>query len=344
MQISSLQLGNFRNFREKRLDFKNLTTVIVGPNAIGKTNILEAVNLLAAGRSFKAHREDEMVGEGEDVGRVKGAIDKDKETEDIEVVIVRNSESSRKRFLVNGVAKRLYNFAGILKVVLFGPRDMELVTESPSLRRKFLDSVLVQVDREYTRSLLSYEKGLRQRNRLLERIRDREANPSQLLFWDQLLIKNGEYIASKREDFIEFVNNTPSLNDQSFSIEYDKSIISPARLTMYAKEEIAAAKTLVGPHRDDMKFQIQEKRNLAIFGSRGEQRMGVLWLKLAELAFIENKTGERPVLLLDDIFSELDHKHRDVVMSLVGKQQTILTTADPHTIQNFKNVQTVKLE
>ncbi|HBL52126.1 MAG: replication and repair protein RecF protein [Microgenomates group bacterium GW2011_GWA2_39_19] len=353
MQISALHLGNFRNFKEKKLDFENLMTIIVGSNAVGKTNILEAINLLATGRSFKARREDEMVQEGEEVGRANGIIDTDtdKDKDALEIVIVKNNSSgNKKRFFVNGVAKRLYNFAGILKVVLFGPWDMELVTESPSLRRRFLDSVLVQTDREYTRSLLSYEKGLRQRNKLLERIRDSEVSRSQLLFWDQLLIKNGEYLTSKREEFIEFVNNTPALNDQSFSLEYDKSIISPMRLEKYANEEVAAAKTLVGPHRDDMKFTTydkrqttSDKRDLAIFGSRGEQRMGVLWLKLAELSFIEEKTKVRPVLLLDDIFSELDHKHRDVVISIVGKQQTIITTADPHTIEGFENMQVIQL-
>src|SRR3990167_9844795 len=124
------------------------------------------------------------------------------------------------------------------------------------------------------------------------------------------------------------------MNDQKFRLEYDKSAISEGRLEQYAEEEVAAATTLVGPHRDDFVFQIRstksETRNLSTYGSRGEQRMGVLWLKMAELNFIQEKTLERPTLLLDDIFSELDHEHRNVVMDTAKKQQTIITTADEH--------------
>lgn len=219
---------------------------------------------------------------------------------------------------------------------------MDLVTESPSLRRKFLDTVLSQVDREYRRSSLSYEKGLRQRNRLLFRIREEGAPRSQLLFWNQLLIRNGDYISAKRGEFVNFVNARPALNDQRFQMEYDKSAISEGRLAQYKEEEIAAATTLVGPHRDDFVFQKatsdkkQVIRDLASYGSRGEQRMGILWLKIAELEFIEEKTGERPTLLLDDIFSELDHEHRGVVMEIAKKQQTVITTADEHFLKGLR--------
>ena len=166
------------------------------------------------------------------------------------------------------------------------------------------------------------------------------------MFWDKLLIKNGEHITNAREEFIEYVNKTSSLNDQTFSLEYDKSTISESRLEKYAREEVYAGKTLVGPHRDDFIFKIQDKsaqRDLASFGSRGEQRMGVLWLKLAELTFIEEKSGARPTLLLDDIFSELDHDHRDVVMDVIKHQQTIISTADPHFVEGFDKVALIEL-
>ncbi len=134
-------------------------------------------------------------------------------------------------------------------------------------------------------------------------------------------------------------------------MEYDKSAISESRLDQYKDEEVAAANTLVGPHRDDFLFRIKENkservkedRDLARYGSRGEQRMGVLWLKLAELSFVESTTDEKPVLLLDDIFSELDHEHREIVMEFVGNQQTIITTADPHNIKNLKKVEKIEL-
>lgn len=323
--IKNISLANFRNFEKKSFGFSPKTTVIVGPNASGKTNILESIFLLSTGKSFKAKLEGEMIKYQENLARVKSG--------ELEVVITTGDNGwPRKRLLINGVPKRMIDFAGNLKIVLFGPWDMDLVTESPSIRRSFLDTVLSQTDREYHRTILSYEKGIRMRNKLLFRIREEGVPRSQLLFWNQLLVKNGDYISKKREEFIEFVNNL-----QKIKLEYDKSAISERRLEQYKAEEVASATTLVGPHRDDFIF-FDNERNLASYGSRGEQRMGVLWLKMAELNFIEEKTSERPTLLLDDIFSELDHEHRDIVMKMAEEQQTIITTADEHFVSgNFSS-------
>jgi DNA replication and repair protein RecF len=350
--IKSISLQNYRNFKKRHLDFSDSLTVIVGPNASGKTNILEALYLLSSGKSFKAQIEEEMVNYGAEIGRVKGKLGR----EVLEAVVTRGfldvgngspEKIARKKLLVGGVPKRLIDFAGNFKVVLFGPWDLDLVTESPSLRRRFLDMVLSQADREYRRASLSYEKGLRQRNRLLFRIREEGLSRGQLLFWNQLLIKNGDYISGKREELIGFINSKTDLNNTRFEIIYDKSSISEGRLKQYAEEEIAAGTTLVGPHRDDFAFRIQtnkkETRDLATYGSRGEQRMGILWIKLRELAFVEEKTSEKPTLLLDDIFSELDHDHRDVVFSVIGNQQTIITTADEHFIEDFGKKNIIKL-
>ena len=372
--IKKIRLINFRSFKEKKFEFSKRTTVIVGPNASGKTNLIEAIFLMSTGKSFRARIEEEMVSHEEEIARVKGFLGGDgleSNGTNLEVVLTRGEitigesperteKVARKRLLTNGVGKRLIDFAGIFKSVLFGPWDLGVVTESPSVRRKFLDSVLSQVDREYGRASLSYEKGLRQRNRLLLRIRDEGAQRSQLLFWDKLLIKNADYISQKREEFINFVNAKPEMDMHEFSLEYDKSAISEARLEQYKQEEVAAATTLVGPHRDDFQFSIfnsqfskKKKRDLARFGSRGEQRMGVLWLKIAELAFIERQTNEKPTLLLDDIFSELDHEHREIVMEIVkgqrspasnGAGQTIITTADPHFVEKLRSVEKIILK
>ena len=357
MYIRKIFLSNFRSFSEKLLEFSPKTTVIVGPNAIGKTNILESIYLISTGKSFRAKIEEEMIAYDEEIARVKALIANPEDETKLMVVLTRGEinigttqveKVARKRQLVNEVGKRLIDFSGIYKVVLFGPWDMDLVTESPSIRRRFLDAVLSQGEREYRRAILSYEKGLKQRNRLLLRIREEGLSRSQLLFWDKLLIKNGDYISSKREEFIDYVNQTKGLKGISFCVYYDKSSISEARLEHYAQEEVAAATTLVGPHRDDFIFQVFEdgeknKRDLARFGSRGEQRMGVLWLKLAELSYIEKVTNEKPTLLLDDIFSELDHEHRDIVFEKSKDQQTIITTADPHYLEGLKGVVKIKL-
>ena len=350
--IKSVKLSDFRNFKKKILKFAEGITVIVGPNASGKTNVLESLFLLSMGRSFKTNSDSEAIQYEKDLTRIEGALSympyaiseenykaySIEHNTSLEMVITRGENGwPKKKMLINGVAKRLIDFAGNFKVVLFGPWDLDLVTESPSLRRKFLDTVLSQVDREYRRSVLSYEKGLRQRNRLLFRIREEGLSRGQLLFWNQLLIKNGNYISEKRREFIDFANEGGKIR-----LDYDSSAVSEGRLEQYKDEEIAAATTLVGPHRDDFVF-FDQKRDLSKYGSRGEQRMAVLWLKLAELAFIEEKTDEKPILLLDDIFSELDHMHRDIVMKIAAKQQTIITTADPHFIEKLKVGDIIKL-
>lgn len=358
MILKSVSLQNFRSFTKSGFNFSSGTTVIVGPNTAGKTNVLEAIYLLATGKSWRSGVEEEMVNTNAEFGRVKGQVVGDGlHGTELEVLLTRGQVAGervgRKKLTINKIAKRLVDYQGNLKVVLFGPWDMELISGSPSNRRKAVDSVLSQVDREYRRSLLSYEKGVRQRNKILERIRDENVPRSQLLFWDKLLIKNGDYISQRRREFIEFVNLTPIPDSALYELIYDSSAISESRLAQYAEEEVMAATTLVGPHRDDVVFEehLAKRRNLATYGSRGEQRMAILWVKLAEISFVETKTlsagsgqaEDRPILLLDDIFSELDHRHREVVVDVVGRQQTILTTADPHMVVGLKNAERIEL-
>lgn len=322
--LKTLNLTNFRNFAKKEIEFGNSVNVINAPNAKGKTNILEAIVLLSLGKSFKTRKEEECIKYEENIARVQSG--------GLEIVLTKDVIGwPKKRLLINGVARRLIDFVGNIKTVLFAPQDLELVTDGPSLRRNFLDTVLSQVDREYRRSLSSYEKGVRQRNRLLLRIREENISRSNLLFWNQLLIKNGNYITDKRRELIEYVNELGKCN-----IEYDYSAISEARFDQYKEAEVASATTLVGPHRDDFLF-LKDNRNLASFGSRGQQRMEILYLKLAELAYIEEITKIKPILLLDDIFSELDHMHREIVMETINNHQVIITSADPHNLQGLEH-------
>ena len=325
--------------------------MIAGANASGKTNILEALSLLSTAKSFRARIDEEMIHYESDIGRVKGALEAASET--LEAILTRGvltegkvaKKVARKRLLLDGVGKRMVDFAGNFPTVLFRPQDLELVTDAPSRRRRFLDQLLSQVDYEYRRALVSYEKGIRRRNKLLLAIREEGAPRSQLYFWDELLIKNGNYIGKMRDEFIRFANRREALDQRIFSLSYDKSAISHERLSEYATQEVAAATTLVGPHRDDMIFYLEKEgseRDLGAFGSRGEQRMGVLWLKLAELAYI-SKDNTHPTLLLDDIFSELDEQHRRIVKEVAGNQQTIITTADEDYLTGFEKVEIIKL-
>lgn len=336
MSLVDLTVQNFRSYTQTSFTFDANINLIVGANAVGKTNILEAVTLLSTGKSFRAGTDREMIRWSESVARIDAHTSDGTE---LKIQLTGGEEADKrtplKRFFVNGVARRSLDFVGYVPSTLFWPEDLDIVTGSPSIRRRFLDMVLTQTDREYRRNLVSYERGVRQRNRVLEAINSGRAQRSQLLFWDQLLISAGQYITDARAAFLSYVNTFP-MSDHAFLAEYDKSVISPARLEQYAQEEVAAKSTLVGPHRDDMHILSKnhgastsgEFRDIAKYGSRGEQRLAVLWVKLAQMAFIETNVGQRPVLLLDDIFSELDSEHRNLVASIASLQQTFITSAD----------------
>lgn len=337
--IVKLYVSNFRNIDKRLLEFKKEVTLIKGPNASGKTNILEAIYLLSTGKSFRAGVEAEMVKREKDLARVKGLFTKKMK---LECVLTSGEitnegvkqKAPKKKLLVNGVSRRLTDFAGNFKAVLFVPQDLDLVTQSPSLRRRFLDMVLFQTDIEYRRNLLAYEKALRRRNRILKKIRDEGLPKSNLVFWDELLLRNGDFITRKRAEFIEFANRDGKLGDREFEIVYEQNAVTEERFEKYWDREVASATTLVGPHRDDFNILIKDtssengKRDLSIYGSRGEQRIGVLWLKLRELEYIKSETEIKPTLLLDDIFSELDHEHRDMVWGIAKEYQSVITTAD----------------
>lgn len=331
--LKKIKLENFRNFSEKEFEFDELNNLIVGNNGVGKTNILESLFLVSTGKSFRAHKTEQMIKEGQDLARVIGQLDE----QELEVVLTRGQingqKTAKKRYLLNGVAKRRLSFAGQLPSVLFRPEDIDLVLGSPSLRRDYLDMVLEQTDWQYRRANLAYKKGLRQRNKLLRLIQEGKSQPRQLLFWDKILLKNGELLSRKRTDFIDFVNGQFSHRAIKVRLVYDQSAISPARLEKYAQAEIGAGMTLVGPHRDDMIFE-KEDKNLAEFGSRGEQRMAVLDLKMSELDFVRNNNDNPPILLLDDIFSELDENNRSKVWQIINHQQTVITATETEFIDS----------
>lgn len=322
MFLRQLSLQNFRNYRKQEFKFSENTTLIVGPNTSGKTNLIEAIFFLSTGKSFKGADSD-VISFGEGVARIK--------SENLEIVFAIQDGRFIKKYLVNGVSKQRKNFVGNLASVLFTPIDLELVTASPSNRRNYLDYVLEQVDSSYRRSLLSYTKALRSRNRLLENAKKLgKKDDGQFEYWDNSLIVNGSILTDTREKFLEFVNSAVK-NVFNFRVIYEPSIISRERLLQYKEAELSSGLTLVGPHRDDFKFEMTIEKsksyyNLKTFGSRGQQRLTVLQLKIIELSFLTDKFGERPLLLLDDIFSELDEEHIKVVLEMVGKQQTIITT------------------
>ncbi len=335
MQLSRLELSNFRSYKQERIELSALT-VLLGPNGVGKTNVIEAIGLLSTGVSQRARKIEEMIAWESEIATVSGIVERQAgEYASLSVVLTRGvvlgHRTPKRRYLVDGVPRTRAKLVGNLPSVTFRPEDMRLVEGSPSRRRQYLDETLSAMSPEYARSLSVYESSLRQRNRLLDALREGAANRAQFSYWDQSLLKHGEIISRMRRLLIEHLNSL-EMTFGKYEVVYDDSPISPARLKQYEYEEVAAGYTLVGPHKDDF-FILDKKRNLAIYGSRGEQRLGVLFLKLGALSYMERITGERPLILLDDIFSELDQQHREEILKIIKDHQCVITTAEEEVVE-----------
>ncbi len=363
MLLSSLVLQNFRSYTQQKFDFSPDVTVVIGPNTAGKTNLAEAIHLLATGKTFKGATDISLINFGKEIGRIKalilndqGSMIDDKENEEkmtLEVVLVSpqyNNGRFGKKYLVNDVPKSRMKFLGFLPLVLFRPEELDIIIDGPSVRRNFLDEVLEQVDREYAASIGSYERAIRQRNALLYRAREEGyKNEKQFSYWDELVINHGQKITAKREEFISWMN-TKDKDVMPCIITYDHSKISHERLEQYKDAEIAAGVTLVGPHRDDFYIELiqpeRENRDVKVFGSRGQQRLVVLQLKLLQIQYMTEALGEKPLLVLDDIFSELDSGHIQLVLDKTVGQQVIITTTHKEFIpkEKYKEYSVIELE
>jgi len=341
MQFISLSLQHFRNYSKQTFLFSPEVTVIVGVNTAGKSNLIEAIFLLATGKSFKAEKDTQMIQFGYQTGRVIGEAEINGEKEKLEVALAEGGVGARaysKRFFVNGVARRRVDFAGIIPALLFVPSDLDIIISSPSQRRDFFDTVLEMTDRAYRMATIAYDKALRHRNALLDLSKETGVrSQEQFEYWDHLLIENGNYLTTRRQEFIDFINEEKKTL-LPFVATYDMSVVSKERLEQYKGAEAGSGVTLVGPHRDDFFVDIYdrsgEQKNVKHYGSRGQQRLVVLQLKLLQLAYIEQKLDQRPLLLLDDIFSELDTAHIQDVLEVITKQQTIITTTHKEFLAN----------
>ena len=373
MFIDRLILTNFRNFRSLDLSLTEGPTIFVGDNAQGKSNLLEAIYLLSTSRSPWATRDIEMVSwdtleDAIPITRIKGEVKRDQKNVALEVIVsgqsngmsaVQGVESAishvatRKQLRINGVPKRASDFIGQEAAVVFGPRETELISDAPSMRRRFIDVALSQVDHRYTRALQKYTKVLVQRNSLLRRIQEGMSSPDELEFWDSNLVSNGADVLAERLSAMERVSTIAAEVHQALtggkedlSACYQSNILGKETasgkslrlddisdflmngLIKARSRDIRQGQTTVGPHRDDVLVLI-DGRPADIYASRGQQRTAALSLKLAEAKFMEERLGEQPVLLLDDVFSELDSYRRGYLMEVArGHQQVLVTTTD----------------
>ncbi|HEX9017089.1 MAG TPA: DNA replication/repair protein RecF, partial [Chloroflexota bacterium] len=385
MFLSHLSLANFRNYRQLDLRLPAPVVLFQGDNGQGKTNLLEAVYFLATTRSLRAGSDRELIdftapGEPVPFARVEGRVRKSRGELHVEIVIRADRPERHfpeadgaphvelsKRIKVNGVPRRALDLIGQVNVVTFTPQDLDLVAGSPSIRRRYLDSVGCQVDHRYCRTLAQYNRVLAQRNHLLKQIRDSRQPPETLEYWSEELVKSGAYILYRREATVEALNgrvdgyfhrltasgkqlrisyhssvkdalsatgggedrekgedrsvkgegvasepgtgDTPRSSVPSPQSSVDAAVEGYAELfrqalSRYRRRELLQGASLLGPHRDDLSF-LAAGIDMNTYGSRGEQRAVALALKLSEVEFMHDVTGEQPLLLLDDVMSEL---------------------------------------
>lgn len=334
MKITSLKLTNFRNWEEVSLDFSD-RVLIYGPNAMGKTNILEAVYILATTRSFRG-RDAEVIKKGENFLRIEGVINKGEKEIPLQAIFSRTGVKAEREFRISDKKRPSIDFIGSFSAIVFSPDDLSLITGTPELKRRYMSFTIGQRDKEYLFNLLNYKKILKQRNELLKKA-DLGVIRDEIDIWDQNLAENGQKIIEARENLTEFINKRISgyYLDLSGEEKEIKFLYEPANsedallesLKVSRDRDIWEKNTTQGPHRDNVQILIGGE-DAAQVASRGEFRTIILALKLCERDWFLKKSDDPPIVLLDDVFSELDAKRRKYLVKAFAGSQMVITTTD----------------
>lgn len=343
MYIKELSLMGFRNLEKTTIELNKDINILYGQNAQGKTNLLESIYLCATGRSQRTKTESYLIKFGEKESHIQVFVVKKNKIDKIDIHL---KKDSKKGVAINSIIiKKLGELLGTLYVVIFSPEDLNLIKNGPSEKRRFLDIEICQVNRLYYYNLQQYYKTLKQRNYLLKTIQNNKELENTVFIWDKQLIKYGKQIITQRAEFIKSLNEIASKkhfeitgNSEELSIEYKPNVmqeIFEKRLVEYRQRDFITKITAVGPHKDDLQFLIN-KNDVKIYGSQGQQRTAALSTKLAEIEFIYKETGEFPVLLLDDVFSELDESRQNYLLQNMKNIQVILTCTEiEHIVKEY---------
>ncbi len=364
MYLSDLSLTDFRNFKQQEIALGPGLFLFYGDNAQGKTNLLEAITMLTTAHSFHTTSDREVMNwdSTDHLTRLRSTAVRESGSISIEIVIFDSTagqtspipatsstnERPRKRIKVNGVAKKSLDLFGLVTIVLFAPSDLSLVDGPPEERRRFLDRSLCQMRPNYCQGLLKYRQIVTQRSALLKRIRENQEDPRMLDYLDEKLTELANVLMHERKNMVDALNeqvgelqNRLSGGSEQLQIIYRPSFhMEPdwnpvealekyrTQLQEARRREIHQGVCSLGPHRDDLEFLVNGV-NMLSFGSRGQQRTVALSSKLAELAYMHRVTGEEPILLLDDVFSELDLQRRAYLLrQVLSHQQVLMTTTD----------------
>lgn len=339
MIIKSIELKNFRNYTDLNIFFDKGTNILYGNNAQGKTNVLEAIFLSATTKSHKGSKDKEMIHFDAEESHIRTYLDRDGMEYRVDMHLRKNKS---KGIAINGQKiKKASELIGLLNVVFFSPEDMSIIKNGPSERRRFVDIELCQLDKYYIYNLNQYNKIINQRNKLLK---DFFMNPDlkeTISIWDSQLVSYGKQIIDRRKFFIEQLNEiifdihkNLSGGREELTIMYEPDVESDLleqKLKNNIEKDIKYKMTSVGPHRDDFSFYIKRTEDdspsidIRKYGSQGQQRTAALSLKLSEIELVKRVTKDNPVLLLDDVLSELDSNRQNYLLNNIGDIQTIIT-------------------
>ncbi len=344
MKLTNLQLQNFRNYESVQLEFTDGVHVFIGENAQGKTNLMESIYALAMTKSHRTTNDKELIGWNKEFATIKGTVEKTATKTNLELQFSKKGKIAKVNYLEQ---KRLSSYLGNLNVILFAPENLTLVKGSPQNRRKFVDMELGQMSSLYLYDLVEYNRVLKQRNTYLKQLAIKKKQPDEYLdVLSEMLSELASKIVFHRLDFMKQlealaipIHDQLSLGREKFSVSYQATIPLEEGLTPSQMKEIYMnqfkknqtreadqATTLIGPHRDDLIFYLNEVP-VQTYGSQGQQRSTVLSLKLAEIELMKLSTGEYPLLLLDDVLSELDDdRQTHLIKAIENKVQTFITT------------------
>lgn len=342
MKIKNIQIKNFRNYPDLSIDISSDTVVLSGPNAVGKTNLLESIYFASLFKSFRDDTEFIFL-KDQSNAEIKMLIEKEGRESELKVFLNKRDKVYA-NFLIDGVKTKRRDAQGYMRVVIFDPTDVDMFSKTPEVRRKYLNMVLAQKSIEYLDSITQYKKVLYQKSRLLQDMRHGRSTGEGLSAWNEQLVSLGSAIIFQRRQFTNYLNNNISEIYTAISgfhrpveVEYEtvpgetlEEIAESLRrkVEFYQEKEAMLATCLAGPHRDDF-FLKSDGLFLSPFSSRGELRSQVLALKILELEYLSNQ-NDKPILLLDDVLSELDETRRTYLLKyLQGKFQTFITTTHP---------------
>lgn len=332
MIIESIELKNFRNYRNLKLEFDEQTNIFYGDNAQGKTNILEAIYLSGTTKSHKGSKDRDMILFGEEEAHLRTFIRKSEMDYKIDIHLKKNKA---KGIAINGVSiRRASELFGIANFVFFSPEDLSIIKQGPAERRRFLDMELCQLDKIYLHNLANYNKIVAQRNKLLKDLVFRKDLEDTLDIWDLQLAEYGKKVIQGRETFVKQLNQIISEiheklsgGREKLSVFYEKNCSKEAlyeELQKNRERDIRLKTTSAGPHRDDLLFSV-DSVDIRKFGSQGQQRTAALSLKLSEIELVKKIIHDTPILLLDDVLSELDHNRQNYLLNSIHDIQTMIT-------------------